>query len=107
MKKKIIFAFLYILLFPALLFVISGDFIWPEGWIFSIWFLGLCYTTILYLYRKDPALLEERYKQPLTETRKAGTGMSSTDAWPDSSYGSLSCRLKQNGSGYRPVSPSG
>jgi len=66
MKKKIIFAFLYILLFPALLFVISGDFTWPEGWIFSIWFLGLCYTTILYLYRKDPALLEERYKQPGT-----------------------------------------
>ena len=66
MKKKIILAFLYILLFPALLFVISGDFTWPEGWIFSIWFLGLCYTTILYLYRKDPALLEERYKQPGT-----------------------------------------
>jgi len=66
MKKKIIFAFLYILLFPALLFVISGDFTWPEGWIFSIWFLGLCYTTILYLYRRDPALLEERYKQPGT-----------------------------------------
>lgn len=64
MKKKIIFAFFYILLFPALLFVISGDFTWPEGWIFSIWFLSLCYTTILYLYRKDPALLEERYKQP-------------------------------------------
>lgn len=66
MKKKIIFAFLYILLFPSLLFVISGDFTWPEGWIFSIWFLILCYTTILYLYRKDPALLEERYKQPGT-----------------------------------------
>ena len=66
MKKKIIFAFLYILLFPALLFVISGDFTWPEGWIFSIWFLILCYTTILYLYRRDPALLEERYRQPGT-----------------------------------------
>lgn len=66
MKKKIIFAFLYILLFPALLIVISGDFTWPEGWIFSIWFLGLCYSTILYLYRKDPALLEERYRQPGT-----------------------------------------
>lgn len=66
MKKKIIIAFLYILLFPALLFVISGDFTWPEGWIFSIWFLILCYTTILYLYRKDPALLEERYRQPGT-----------------------------------------
>jgi protein-S-isoprenylcysteine O-methyltransferase Ste14 len=65
-EKKIIFAFLHILVFPALLFVISGDFTWPEGRIFSIWFLGLCYTTILYLYRKDPSLLEERYKQPGT-----------------------------------------
>jgi hypothetical protein len=40
----------------------SGDFTWPEGWIFSIWFIVLCFSTILSLYRKDPALLEERYK---------------------------------------------
>jgi protein-S-isoprenylcysteine O-methyltransferase Ste14 len=66
MEKKIAFAFLYILLFPVILLVLSGDATWPEGWIFSIWFLILCYATILYLYRKDPALLEERYKQPGT-----------------------------------------
>ena len=66
MDKKIAFAFLYILVFPAILLVLSGDVTWPEGWIFSIWFLVLCYATILYLYRKDPALLEERYKQPGT-----------------------------------------
>ena len=66
MKKKIIFAFLYILVFPVLLLTLSGDFTWPEGWIFSIWFLSLCYTTILYLYHNDPGLLEERYKQPGT-----------------------------------------
>ena len=64
MEKKIVFAFLYILLFPVLLLLLSGDFTWPEGWIFSIWFIILCFSTILYLYRKDPALLEERYKQP-------------------------------------------
>ena len=66
MDKKIAFAFLYILLFPAILFVLSGDVTWPEGWIFSIWFIVLCYATILYLYRKNPALLAERYKQPGT-----------------------------------------
>jgi protein-S-isoprenylcysteine O-methyltransferase Ste14 len=71
MKKKIIFAFLYILLFPAILLILSGDFTWPEGWIFSIWFLGLCYSTILYLSRKDPALLEERYKQPGTGNQES------------------------------------
>jgi protein-S-isoprenylcysteine O-methyltransferase Ste14 len=34
------------------------------GWVFSIWFILLCFSTILYLYRKDPALLDERYQQP-------------------------------------------
>jgi protein-S-isoprenylcysteine O-methyltransferase Ste14 len=66
MKNKIIFAFLYVLVFPAILLILSGDFTWAEGWIFSLWFLSLCYTTILYLNRKDPALLEERYRQPGT-----------------------------------------
>ena len=64
MEKKIVFSFLYILLFPALIFVLSGDLFWPAGWIFCTWFVVLCFSTILYLYRKDPALLEERYKQP-------------------------------------------
>ncbi len=43
MDKKIALAFLYILLFPVILLFISGDFAWTEGWIFSIWFLVLCY----------------------------------------------------------------
>ena len=64
MQKKLIFAFLFILLFPALILILSGDYTWPEGWVFNIWFLLLCYSTILYLYKKDPALLAERYKQP-------------------------------------------
>ncbi|NVO01679.1 MAG: isoprenylcysteine carboxylmethyltransferase family protein [Bacteroidetes bacterium] len=41
-----------------------------EGWIFSIWFIILCYTTIIYLYIKDPALLEERYKKPGSGNQK-------------------------------------
>jgi protein-S-isoprenylcysteine O-methyltransferase Ste14 len=64
MEKKIGFAFLYILLFPTVLLLLSGDSTWPEGWIFSVWFILLCFSTILHLYRKDPALLAERYKQP-------------------------------------------
>lgn len=58
------FAFLCILLFPAILLLLSGDLTWPAGWIFCIWFILLCFSTILYLYRKDPGLLEERYRQP-------------------------------------------
>jgi protein-S-isoprenylcysteine O-methyltransferase Ste14 len=66
MERKVVFAFLYILIFPALILLLSGDFFWPAGWIFCLWFILLCYSTILYLYRKDPALLEERYKKPGT-----------------------------------------
>lgn len=64
MEKKIVSAFLFILIFPALMLILSGDYFWPEGWIFSLWLLLLCYSTILYLYRKEPALLAERYKKP-------------------------------------------
>ena len=66
MEKKLIFTFLYILVFPALILLISGDLFWPAGWIFCIWFILLCFSTILYLYRKDPALLAERYRKPGT-----------------------------------------
>jgi protein-S-isoprenylcysteine O-methyltransferase Ste14 len=66
MEKKVIAAFLFILLFPALVLGISGDLTWPEGWIFSVWFVLLCYSTILYLNKEDPALLAERYKKPGT-----------------------------------------
>jgi protein-S-isoprenylcysteine O-methyltransferase Ste14 len=66
MEKKTAFTFLYILLFPALILVLSGDLFWIAGWIFCIWFIVLCFSTILYLYRKNPALLEERYKKPGT-----------------------------------------
>jgi protein-S-isoprenylcysteine O-methyltransferase Ste14 len=55
---------LYILFFPALLLLLSGDWFWIEGWIFTVWFLALCYAAISYLYRNDPALLAERYKKP-------------------------------------------
>ena len=64
MEKKIPAAFMFILIFPVLLLVLSGDLLWLEGWVFSLWFIVLCFSTILYLYRRDPALLEERFKQP-------------------------------------------
>ncbi|MDD1683714.1 MAG: isoprenylcysteine carboxylmethyltransferase family protein [Methanoregula sp.] len=63
-KMRLVITFLYILLFPALLLFLSGDLFWPAGWIFCIWFILLCFFTILYLYRNNPALLEERYRQP-------------------------------------------
>jgi len=67
---KLFLTFLYILIFPAILLFLSGDWLWKEGWIFSMWFIVLCYTTIIYLYKKNPELLEERYKQPGSSNQK-------------------------------------
>ena len=61
---KIFLTFIYILIFPVVLLGLSGNWSWIQGWIFSIWFLGLSYTTIIYLYNYDPGLLEERYRKP-------------------------------------------
>ncbi len=59
---KIILTVFYLLLFPVMILLLSGDWFWPEGWIFSSWFMLLCITCIIYLYRYNPALLAERYK---------------------------------------------
>ncbi len=61
---KMAYAAVWILVWPALLLWLSGDWLWLEGWIFNIWFLVLCFTIVIYLYLKDPALLAERFKQP-------------------------------------------
>jgi protein-S-isoprenylcysteine O-methyltransferase Ste14 len=63
---KIVFTFFYILIYPALILLLSGDWFWLEGWVFNIWFIALCFTTILYLYIKNPGLLAERYRKPGT-----------------------------------------
>jgi protein-S-isoprenylcysteine O-methyltransferase Ste14 len=55
-----------LLLFPGLILGVSGDFLWPEAWIFTVWFLGLSLVVIVYLAREDPALLQERLRKPGT-----------------------------------------
>ena len=67
---KLLFAFVYILLFPTLLLFLSGNWLWVEGLIFSLWFVLFCATTIIYLYFKAPALLAERYKMPGSKGQK-------------------------------------
>jgi protein-S-isoprenylcysteine O-methyltransferase Ste14 len=62
--SKLVFTIIYLLIFPAFLLFLSGDWDWIEGWIFSSWFITMCVSVIFYLYRNDPALLTERYKQP-------------------------------------------
>lgn len=63
---QILFTVFYLLLWPALFLLLSGDWRWTEGWIFGAWFFITTTAVTLYLYFKDPALLEERYRQPGT-----------------------------------------
>src|SRR5258705_6669263 len=68
---KLVGTALYLLVWPALLFVLAGDWRWIEGWLFGAWFVALCSTCIVWLYRKDPALLAERYRKPGTGGQQA------------------------------------
>jgi protein-S-isoprenylcysteine O-methyltransferase Ste14 len=60
---KLTLTIVYLLIFPIMILLLSGDWLWLEGWIFSLWFIILCITCIFYLYRHNPALLAERYKR--------------------------------------------
>jgi protein-S-isoprenylcysteine O-methyltransferase Ste14 len=56
----------YVFVWPAMLFAAAGTWHWLEGWVFGLWFVGISETSILWLYRRDPALLAERYRKPGT-----------------------------------------
>jgi protein-S-isoprenylcysteine O-methyltransferase Ste14 len=70
---KLLLTGLYLLVWPALILLLGGDWRWPEGILFGAWFVVVCGSTIVWLYRKDPALLAERYRRP------GSGGQSSTD----------------------------
>jgi len=61
---KLIATAAYLVAWPVLQLWLSGDWRWVEGWVFGLWFVALCGTCIGWLYRKDPALLAERFRQP-------------------------------------------
>lgn len=61
---KLILAVLYLLVWPVLILFLAGDWRWSEGWIFCAWFLFAFGSALGWLYRKDPALLAERYRRP-------------------------------------------
>jgi protein-S-isoprenylcysteine O-methyltransferase Ste14 len=62
---------LYVAAWPALLFVLAGDGRWLEGWLFAGWLLGLWATVTAWMYRKDRALLAERYRKPPSGEKKS------------------------------------
>ena len=63
---RLAFTGLYLLFWPALMFVLAGTLRWRQGWVFAVWFVVLCTVAIGWLYRNNPALLLERYRAPGT-----------------------------------------
>jgi protein-S-isoprenylcysteine O-methyltransferase Ste14 len=75
-KKMTLSGFIFsslftILIFPAVIMLASGSWIWLEGWIFCLWFDVMVLSNMLYLYRHDPALLAERSKAPGSDNQKS------------------------------------
>ena len=68
--SKLFASLLYLAFFPVILFVLAGDWRWPEGWVFSVLFLLMCFGSLVYLYFHDPALLKERFGSPVQQTQK-------------------------------------
>ncbi len=58
------------LIFPAVTLLLAGNWRWVEGWILGLWFVVMILFNLIYLYRKDPALLAERTKRPGSENQK-------------------------------------
>lgn len=69
-RGKIFFTIFYLMIWPAILFFLAANWRWTEGWIFSVWFLCMCISIIIYLYKKDPDLLNERYKTQKNASQK-------------------------------------
>ena len=63
---KLVATCLYLLLWPALLLLLGGDWRWAHGWAFGAWFVAMSAHVIIWLYLKDPALLAERFRKPGT-----------------------------------------
>lgn len=58
------------LIFPGIILLAAGNWVWPEGWIFGLWFDVMILFNMVYMYRKDPALLAERMKAPGSDNQK-------------------------------------
>ncbi|HET6976720.1 MAG TPA: isoprenylcysteine carboxylmethyltransferase family protein [Pyrinomonadaceae bacterium] len=69
--SKLVWSVVYLAFFPVILFAFAGDWRWSEGWLFSIIFLLMCFSTLIYLYFYDPELLKERYGSPIQPTQKS------------------------------------
>jgi protein-S-isoprenylcysteine O-methyltransferase Ste14 len=56
--------------FPTVILLAGGDWAWIEGWIFAFWFDAMALSSLIYMYRYNPALLAERGKAPGADNQK-------------------------------------
>jgi protein-S-isoprenylcysteine O-methyltransferase Ste14 len=56
--------------FPALLFLLSREWGWPEAWAYFLWYFTIFIFSYFYLTRHDPELLQERLRKPGTGGHK-------------------------------------
>jgi len=72
---RLLFMVCYLALWPVLVLALAGDWRWVAGWIFDLWFVSVCVATITWLFRKDPALLDERFRRPGTGGQRRGDAL--------------------------------
>jgi protein-S-isoprenylcysteine O-methyltransferase Ste14 len=58
--KLVCMSFLILLFFPTIIILLSGNPLWVEGWMLSFWFDAMMLVNIIYMYKKNPALISER-----------------------------------------------
>lgn len=63
---RLLFTAIYLLFWPALMLSLAGDWRWLPAWIVGGWFVLVGVSTMGWLARKNPALLEERFRMPGT-----------------------------------------
>lgn len=68
--QMIFSAAMTVFIFPAVILFLSGDWRWLEGWLFGLWLDAMILTSMIYMYRNDPALLAERSKAPGSDNQK-------------------------------------
>jgi protein-S-isoprenylcysteine O-methyltransferase Ste14 len=69
-KNEVIMQSISPFIWLVIILFLSGNWFWVEGWLFGIWFITLSISRTVYLYRKDPELLNERSRKPGTGNQK-------------------------------------
>jgi protein-S-isoprenylcysteine O-methyltransferase Ste14 len=58
--RFVLMSLFVIIFFPAVIMLLSGNLLWAEGWLLSIWFDAMMFSNMIYMYKKNPELFSER-----------------------------------------------